>query len=474
MSTIRLVNGNTSDEGRVEVYVNGTWGTVCDDSWDDTDATVVCLSLGLSPGTARMNAYFGQGSGDILLDGVLCVGNETNLLDCSHRGIGVHGCSHSEDAGVVCSSDEDYSGMSSYWSPTMDFHPQPESSTLHTTQARTSSGLKAAPNVALLYSRLPREGFIHIDDGASRGLVCGDFVDRPSADVICRTLGFTGMIGIDYFGPDFFPSNLYPKPILRERYVCNGSEDTIAGCVLVPDTSNCRSAAWIVCTNNTVRLVEDDCSSRGRVEVYRNGSWGPVCDEDFTMEDATLVCQMLGLGFEDILSGRQSVSLGSSHPSILNNPRCTNMDTDIRSCLQDENATCTTYAAVRCTDPLNECPSETDVGSSLSWTSNGDSSFSHPSSEPSTTLRTQSMPSMVSQTTQASMSTVRLVNGNTSDEGRVEVYVNGTWGTVCDDSWDDTDATVVCLSLGLSPGTARMNAYFGQGSGDILLDEIVC
>ncbi|XP_041478594.1 uncharacterized protein LOC121426374 [Lytechinus variegatus] len=427
--------------------------------------------------------------------------------------------------------------------------------------------LKAAPNVSLLYSHLPREGFIHIDNGTSRGLVCGDFVDRQSADVICRTLGFTGMFGIDYYGPDFFPSNFYPEPSLRERYVCNGSEDTLARCVSVPETSNCSSAAWVVCTNNTVRinrinemipqgvvevysggrwsslcysgrrsesgghvlcrtidypglaysrntsrvmltcngsensiddcstysvhyircrsvlyircqpavrLVEDDCSSRGRVEVYSNGSWGPVCDEDFTMEDATLVCQMLGLDFEDFLSLDQSVSLGSPHPSKLINPRCTFMDTDIRSCLQDEHATCSTYAAVRCTDPLNECPSDPNLDSTFSWTSSWDLGSPDQSPEPSTTLRSQLIPSMESQITQASNLTVRLVNGSTSEEGRVEVYINGRWGTVCDDSWDDTDATVVCQSLGFSPGIARGNAHFGQGSGDILLSEVSC
>ena len=89
----------------MEVYYNGEWGTVCDDGWDDTDAGVVCRQLGFgSSGRAIGSAGFGQGSGSILLDGVLCNGSELTITSCSHLGINVtRSCSHGEDAGVRCS-----------------------------------------------------------------------------------------------------------------------------------------------------------------------------------------------------------------------------------------------------------------------------------------------------------------------------------------------------------------------------------
>ena len=104
---MRLVGGGSPSEGRVEVYYNGQWGTVCDDYWHNIDAGVVCRGLGFgSSGRATYSATFGQGTGPIWLDGISCRGNEYNLANCTHLGYGVlYSCSHREDAGVVCNSD---------------------------------------------------------------------------------------------------------------------------------------------------------------------------------------------------------------------------------------------------------------------------------------------------------------------------------------------------------------------------------
>ena len=86
---------------------------MCDDDWDSTDARVVCKQLGYpsSGAIAFYGAYFGSGYGPIWLDDVNCNGSESNLLNCTNYGIGIHNCGHHEDAGVRCSDSSNFSSV---------------------------------------------------------------------------------------------------------------------------------------------------------------------------------------------------------------------------------------------------------------------------------------------------------------------------------------------------------------------------
>ena len=106
----RLSGGRRPSEGRVEVLISSTWGTVCDYEWDLLDANTVCKMLGYYGALNATNAaYFGEGSGPVWLHNVRCTGTNDNLIDCLQysyltRSLPSY-CSrgHSQDAGVVCS-----------------------------------------------------------------------------------------------------------------------------------------------------------------------------------------------------------------------------------------------------------------------------------------------------------------------------------------------------------------------------------
>ncbi|XP_076138916.1 uncharacterized protein LOC143122022 isoform X1 [Alosa pseudoharengus] len=100
---IRLVNGNGRCSGRVEVYLSNQWGTVCDDGWDMGDAEVVCRELGCGCAiNAPGSAFYGAGTGEILMDDVACSLTEQSLTQCSYNSN--PDCKHEEDVGVACTA----------------------------------------------------------------------------------------------------------------------------------------------------------------------------------------------------------------------------------------------------------------------------------------------------------------------------------------------------------------------------------
>ena len=101
--SVRLSDGHNSRSGRIEMYINGKWGTVCDDGWTTGSSNVMCRQLGLG-NTGTFNHYgAGLSYNPIYLENVRCNGYEANILACPHGQLSVHNCGHSEDVGVICS-----------------------------------------------------------------------------------------------------------------------------------------------------------------------------------------------------------------------------------------------------------------------------------------------------------------------------------------------------------------------------------
>ncbi|XDV24826.1 hypothetical protein PO909_028871, partial [Leuciscus waleckii] len=107
---LRLSGGLGRCSGRLEVYHNAVWGSVCADLWDISDAQVVCRQLGCGAALrADGNSVFGAGEGVVWLNRVECRGNEIHLWDCPLSLKNHTDCSHKEHAGLTCANLTDLS-----------------------------------------------------------------------------------------------------------------------------------------------------------------------------------------------------------------------------------------------------------------------------------------------------------------------------------------------------------------------------
>ncbi|XP_022110678.1 uncharacterized protein LOC110990135 [Acanthaster planci] len=100
---VRLVGGPNPWSGRVEIYLDDTWGTICDRDWDMDDVQVVCRQLGFTGAKeAKLGAYFGEGEGPVHMTGLACKGTENHLPECLSRCWERPTCTHKQDAGATC------------------------------------------------------------------------------------------------------------------------------------------------------------------------------------------------------------------------------------------------------------------------------------------------------------------------------------------------------------------------------------
>ncbi|KAM7134319.1 LOW QUALITY PROTEIN: scavenger receptor cysteine-rich domain-containing protein DMBT1-like [Macrochelys suwanniensis] len=403
VAQLRLVNGPSLCAGRVEVLQNQQWGTVCDDGWDYQDARVVCRQLRCGMVlSAPAGAHFGQGSDHIWLVDVNCTGTEVALSDCRARPWGDNNCTHGEDAGVVC----------------------------------TDSGIPELTQLRLVNGSSRCAGRVEVLHHQQWGTVCDDSWDLAEARVVCSQLG----CGMALSAPHGSRFGQGTDRIWLDEVNCRGTEAALSECRARPwGDHNCNHVedASVECSDSGIsevaqlRLVNGSSRCAGRVEAFHNKTWGSVCHDSWDLQDAGVVCRQLGCG--TALSAPRGARFGRGSDRIW---------------LDDVNCTGTEVA-------LSDCRARP-------W---GDNNCTH--GEDSGVVCSDFVISEVAQ--------LRLVNGPSRCTGRVEVLHNQQWGTVCDDSWDITEAGVVCRQLGCgtalsAPGSAR----FGRGSDRIWLDDVRC
>ncbi|XP_061871967.1 antigen WC1.1-like [Colius striatus] len=488
---LRLVDGEHRCAGRVEVRQEYKWGTVCDDSWDMADAEVVCkqLDCGVALGVTK-GGSFGPGSGFIWMDDVHCNGTESALSDCKYAGWGKHDCSTSMEAGVICSGFVRLVGGQSrcsgrvqvhaggQWKGVCSSHFGAQAAAVACRELRCGGALSVSGTAAsgaglgaswdrelrcvgnesqliscptgpsgerpcsqqdsavltctqyagfrLANGSTACEGRVEVQLLETWGTLCASRWDLADAHVLCRQLGcgFAEAIpGGERFGPA-------PGPVWRDSFHCDGTEARLSQCpVTVLGASPCsrRNNAALICSgpvgSGSLRLVGGGSRCTGRVEIFQHGTWGRVLSEQWDVAEARVACRQLRCGEAETAYKPPKAEQGTG-PVGLRGVRCQGHEAQLSLC-------------------------------NVSWPAAG-------------------VVEDVGVVCEGSRR-VRLANGPGRCAGRVEIYSQGSWGSVCDDGWDLPDAAVVCRQLGCGGAVgAPGSAAFGEGSGHIWLDGVNC
>lgn len=250
---LRLIGGPNRYSGNLEIFYNNTWGSICDDSFNEKAANVACRQLGFSKASNWIKDY-GVIKSPYWLDDVKCLGNETSLAKCAHSNWGVNNCGIFEAAGVECQGNWCNGSVC----PTNSTCFQSNDGELFYCQCPNgyygeNCQLGVIANGAVRLSGTSSSnstGFVEIYENGLWGTICNIGLDLVSASVICKAAGFGKATNIS-------TSTLYGRgkgKILFDSLKCNGNEASPLDCVRnIPANATCthKMDATIICSSKS-------------------------------------------------------------------------------------------------------------------------------------------------------------------------------------------------------------------------------
>ncbi|XP_050923031.1 scavenger receptor cysteine-rich type 1 protein M130 [Lates calcarifer] len=260
LDSVRLVNGTSLCSGRLEVKThqsNQWWSSVCEADFDLQDAEVVCRELGCGAPSVLQGALYGEVEAPMWTKEFQCGGQESALLDCRSSGSARTTCSPGKAIGLTC-----------------------------------SASLCSEP-VRLVGGASRCAGTLQVKRGEWRPVADSDWTLKAAA-VVCRELNCGSAVST---GKESIDGSVW--------WI---SSDCVLSGYTLRECSSSRSSSSIleITCSDSVRLVNGTSLCSGRLEVKTHQSnqwWSSVCEADFDLQDAEVVCRELGCGAPSVLQG---------------------------------------------------------------------------------------------------------------------------------------------------------------------------
>ncbi|CAI5692511.1 unnamed protein product [Oreochromis niloticus] len=258
--SVRLLNGSSLCSGRLQVKSNQRWSSVCEDDFDLQDAEVVCRELGCGPPSLLQGALYGEVEAPVWSREFQCGGHESALLDCGSSGSARSSCSPGKAVGLTCSEPVRLVGGASRCTGTLEVN---------------------------LGEWRPVDGY--------------DWTLKQAA-VVCEHLDCGSAV---YVGE----RKSSKRSVWEIKPDCVQAGAALRECALLYH-SNKISSFMLASTHvldltcsDSVRLLNGSSLCSGRLQVKSNQRWSSVCEDDFDLQDAEVVCRELGCGPPSLLQG---------------------------------------------------------------------------------------------------------------------------------------------------------------------------